>query len=66
MKATSVKTLGQDDLEEIVQLTKLLNQNIPLSELKSRQAKMFEFDNYTCFGLYEKEQLIGVSSGWIK
>jgi GNAT superfamily N-acetyltransferase len=26
--------------------------------------QMQELENYTCFGLYEKDKLIGVSSGW--
>ncbi len=26
---------------------------------------MFEFNNYKCFGFYEDDQLIGLSSGWI-
>ena len=60
-----VKKLKAESLNEIVRLTKQLNPNIPISELESRQKQMFEFDNYKCFGLFENNNLIGLSSGWI-
>ncbi len=65
MKELSLKTLNEDSLDQIVQLTKLLNPNMAIAELKTRLTKMFSFDNYTCFGLFEDDQLIGISSGWI-
>jgi len=65
MKETKVKILKEDSLTQIAALTKLLNPDMPIAELESRLLKMFAYDNYTCFGLYENDQLIGVSSGWI-
>jgi len=65
MKETLVKILKQENLEQIVKLTRQLNPNMPISELESRQSKMFEFENYKCFGLFENDKLIGISSGWI-
>jgi GNAT superfamily N-acetyltransferase len=65
MKEASVKLLGQENLNEIVKLTRLLNPNMEISELERRQFEMFQFDTYKCFGLFENNTLIGVSSGWI-
>jgi GNAT superfamily N-acetyltransferase len=65
MKETLVKILKQKNLEQIVRLIRQLNPNMPISELESRQSKMFEFENYKCFGLFENDKLIGISSGWI-
>ncbi|MFD1294679.1 GNAT family N-acetyltransferase [Lutibacter holmesii] len=65
MRENSVKILGKDYLGQILQLTKQLNPTLTSSELESRQLQMFEFENYTCFGLFEDEVLIGVASGWI-
>ncbi len=65
MKENSVKILKLNDLEQIVRLTKQLNPDISISELKNRQTKMFKFDTYHCFGLFKNDKLIGVSSGWI-
>jgi GNAT superfamily N-acetyltransferase len=65
MKETLVKILKQENLEQIVKLTRQLNPNMPISELESRQSKMFEFENYKCFGLFENDKLVGISSGWI-
>lgn len=60
-----MKLLKKENLSQILNLTKQLNQNIPIAELEKRQIQMFEFENYKCFGLFEKDKLIGVSSGWI-
>ncbi|MEE9350378.1 MAG: GNAT family N-acetyltransferase [Flavobacteriaceae bacterium] len=65
MNTNSVKLLKQDDLEQIVRLTKQLNPDISIVELKNRQTKMFKFDTYHCFGFFVNGKLIGVSSGWI-
>ena len=46
-------------------LVKQLNPQLSISELKSRQIRMFEFDNYRCFGFFKNDMLIGISSGWI-
>lgn len=65
MNTNSVKILSQDDLEQIVRLTKQLNPDMSISKLENRQTKMFKFDTYRCFGFFKNDKLIGVSSGWI-
>ena len=65
MKEASVKLLDQGNLAEIVKLTRQLNPSMEISELERRQSEMFQFENYKCFGLFENDILIGVSSGWI-
>lgn len=65
MEPTTIKILKIEDLDGIVMLTKQLNSNLSVSELKKRQQNMFEFPNYRCFGLFIENKLIGVSSGWI-
>lgn len=65
MKENSVKILDKEYISQILYLTKQLNPTIVISEIENRQLQMFEFVNYKCFGLFENDKLIGVSSGWI-
>lgn len=65
MKENSVKILDKEYISQILYLTKQLNPTIVISEIENRQLQMFEFANYKCFGLFENDKLIGVSSGWI-
>ena len=60
-----VKELDEAFISEIVDLTCHLNPELSLSLLKSRQTDMFSYENHICFGLFLKEELIGVSNGWI-
>jgi len=60
-----VKVLSVKDIDEIIILTKQLNSNMDLIQLKNRQLDMFSYDNHTCFGCYQNEKLIGVLSGWL-
>lgn len=57
--------LGPKDMVDILKLATQLNPNIPKEELAVRQAEMFKFENYHCFGLIEDNHLVGISSGWI-
>ncbi|MEW7279885.1 GNAT family N-acetyltransferase [Aquimarina sp. 2201CG1-2-11] len=57
--------LNKDHIDEMVSLTKELNPNLSIDILKERHEKMFSFQNYQCFGMYENEKLIALSSGWI-
>ena len=65
MKELHLKQLLSKDIDNIIKLTSELNPEIDASILKKRHLEMFEFENYRCFGLYEKETLVAVSSGWI-
>lgn len=65
MKNITVQHLSLDHLDDILNITQHLNPGLPVSDVKERQISMFDFENYTCFGLFEDDKLIGVSSGWI-
>ena len=65
MKNTTVKLIDLTFLDQILNLTKDLNPDLPFSDLKQRVISMFEFEHYNCFGLFENDKLVGVSSGWI-
>ncbi len=65
MSELSFELLSINNLDDILDLTQLLNPNIQIETLKKRQQEMFEMENYKCFGVYDKGQLIGVSGGWI-
>lgn len=65
MKNISVKIVNKENLSEILNLTKQLNPTISIATLEHRQIRMFEFNNYKCFGLFEDDTLIGVASGWV-
>ena len=65
MKDTFVKLLNIESLDDIIGLTKILHPKILVSELKNRQTEMFTYNNYKCFGLFNKGNLIGVASGWV-
>ncbi len=59
-----VRLLSESNIEDIILLTTFLNPDISDNVLTSRHREMFKFENYTCFGLYHKDELIGVTSGW--
>ena len=61
----NLRLLDKERLEEVLLLTSNLNPEIDLKTLRERQIEMFKFENYRCFGLFETEKLLGVSSGWI-
>ena len=62
---TTIKKLTEEHLDEIVVLTKILNATIDTSILLQRQKQMLQFEHYHCFGFYDDEKLVGLSSGWI-
>jgi GNAT superfamily N-acetyltransferase len=65
MKEANLRLLKEEKLEEILLLTSNLNPETDIATLRKRQIEMFEFENYRCFGFYENERLLGVSSGWM-
>ena len=65
MEEFNFKLLKQECLADILLLTCVLNSEIKVRVLENRQVEMFEFENYRCFGIYKKEKLLGVASGWI-
>lgn len=60
-----LKILGTENSLEITELTKLLNPDLSANILHQRQQDMFNIPTYRCFGFYQADELIGVSSGWI-
>ena len=59
-----LRELGRDDIERITDLTVLLNPDKPRELLESRQKEMFKLDAYKCFGFFDGEKLVGLSSLW--
>lgn len=64
-KTITFELLTFEEIPKIAQLGQELNPNLSLEEINSLLIKMFDFNNYYCFGLKSNNQLIGVSSGWI-
>lgn len=57
--------LTASDTEAIIPLISQLNPSLKEPYISELQVRMFEMENYRCFGLYQEDQLVGVSSGWI-
>jgi GNAT superfamily N-acetyltransferase len=60
-----IKKISIEYLDQIVKLTQYLNPDIEINLLRTRQFEMFQFDNFICFGLFNKNELLGVSGGWV-
>ena len=58
------KILTQESITEISVLGQQLNPKLTLEHIQNYFKEMFEFSTYNCFGLYQKEKLVGISSGW--
>ena len=63
-KEFEIKELVTGDMEQIVELTTLLNPDKPKELLVERQKQMFEFSHYQCLGFFHKGNLIGLTSCW--
>ncbi len=63
--AFSLLELSVKHKAAIAALGHQLNPDIPVATLETYLEEMFALDTYHCFGLYEGETLIGISSGWI-
>ena len=63
----NVKLKTINPLKNLVRIKELLLQLNPDKEEKQIQQmleQMHTFKNYECFGLYENDKIIGISSGW--
>lgn len=58
------KILSIKELNEISVLGQQLNSKLTLEQIQLYLNQMFEQPNYICFGVFLKEKLIGISSGW--
>lgn len=65
MKNITLKIINP--LENLIRVKELLLQLDPKKGeiyIQKTLEQMQELENYTCFGLFENDKLIGVSSGW--
>lgn len=58
------KILSIKELNEISVLGQQLNSKLTLEQIQLYLNQMFEQPNQICFGVFLKEKLIGISSGW--
>jgi GNAT superfamily N-acetyltransferase len=58
------KTLTKNDIEDIAILGQQLNPKLTLKQIKTYLLQMFEFETYTCFGVFLNDKLVGISSAW--
>ena len=59
-----VKEINIEYKKDILRLINNLNPNIAPNVLESRLLAMFNYNNYKCFGLFENDKLIGLTSCW--
>ncbi len=53
-----------DHIDQVLSLLKQLNPEMSGHTITSRLKKMIDLASYTCFGLFDQHQLIGISSAW--
>lgn len=61
----SISLLTDKHIPEIALLGQQLNPKLTLAQLEDYLREMFQFSAYRCFGLFQHQKLVGVSSGWI-
>lgn len=59
------KILTDKNIPEISILGQQLNSKLTLEQIQSYLKEMFQLSTYHCFGLYQNQKIIGISSGWI-
>lgn len=59
-----VRFLGPENMEDILPFAQHLNPTKPRADLRAIQEEMFSYTNYHCFGIWEGDQLRGMSSAW--
>lgn len=64
IKDFEIIELGIEDVEQITNLTLLLNQDKSRDLLISRQKAMFSLDTYKCLGFFYQGSLVGLTSCW--
>ena len=61
----NIKRLSiKGDIDNMVSLIKQLNKDISDKYIKDSLKYMFQYKNYQCFGFYNEDKLVGLSSGW--
>lgn len=59
-----IKLLTKEDIPAILPIILQLNKEYKEVLMQVYLNEMFEYKTYTCFGLFLRNQLIGVTSGW--
>lgn len=60
-----LQRLNTEDIDRILPLVQELNPGLSARTIIENQKEMFKLSNYLCFGLFQDDNLIGLSSGWI-
>lgn len=63
-KYTIKKLFIPGNMEHILLLIKQLNPDKSEEYIKECFTQMFQFDNYQCFGFYDEDKLVGLTSCW--
>lgn len=58
------RILTRNDIPDMAPLGQQLNPILTLEQIKTYLLQMFEFETYTCFGVFLNDQLVGISSAW--
>ncbi len=58
------KILSKNEIEEIGFLGQQLNPKLTFEQTIVNLKQMFDFKTYTCFGIFQNDKLVGISSGW--
>jgi|GEM_PF-43899 len=60
-----VQLLSAERIADMLPLVQQLNRHMAATVLQARLEATFKYEHYRCFGLFENDRLIGVSSGWL-
>ena len=60
-----LQPLNTEDIDRILPLVQELNPELSARTIIKNQKEMFRLSTYRCFGLFQGDNLIGISSGWI-
>ena len=60
-----LQPLNTEDIDRILPLVQELNPELSARTIIENQKEMFRLSTYRCFGLFQGDNLIGISSGWI-
>ncbi|MGN6533533.1 MAG: GNAT family N-acetyltransferase [Ginsengibacter sp.] len=58
------RTLTKNEINDIAILAQQLNPTLTLEQIKTYLLQMFDFETYTCFGVFLNDKLVGISSAW--
>ncbi len=64
MNHLEFKILNKGNIDEMLPLVLQLNKEYQKELMIEYLNEMFDYETYTCFGIYEFEKLVGLSSGW--